>query len=160
MTSALPVPDIVLRPEPLDSPIARTLIAELDAELTERYPEPGANHFELPAADEFLVAWQSADDGPDRPVGCGALRVIDDGIGELKRMYVRAEARGRRVGSVILSELEAAALARGLHRLVLETGTRQTEAMALYRRNGFAEAPCWGAYAASPLSTCLAKPLG
>ena len=160
MTPALPVPDIVLRPEPLDSPIARTLIAELDAELTERYPEPGANHFELPTADEFLVAWQSVDDSPDQPVGCGALRVIDDGIGELKRMYVRAEARGRRVGSVILSELEAAALARGLHRLVLETGTRQTEAMALYRRHGFAEAPCWGAYATSPLSTCLAKALG
>ena len=43
--------------------------------------------------------------------------------------------------------------------LVLETGVRQTEAMALYRRHGFTGTPCWGDYATSPLSLCLAKTL-
>ena len=148
-------PHVVLRAHSLDEPVVAELIGELNAELDEMYPEPGANHFSLPTADEFLVAW----DG-DRPVGCGAVRVIEPGVAEIKRMYVRPAQRGRHIGGMILRALETTALGLGCHRLVLETGTRQVEAMALYRRHGFAEIPCWGEYLDSAeTSTCLAKDL-
>ncbi len=151
---------MVLRPESLDAPVVRELIGELDAELDALYPEPGANHFELPTADAFLVAWEPVAGGRERALGCGAVRLIDEGVGELKRMYVRPEARGRRVAGLLLTALETTALGLGCRRLVLETGTRQVAAMALYRRHGYAEIPCWGEYLQSAdTSTCLGKAL-
>ena len=156
--------------EPITSPTAVALIAELNAELTARYPEPGATHFRLdprevtPGAGAFLVVRQAG-----RPVGCGALRRLTDpalvaalgaGVGELKRMYVAPEVRGQGIGSALLLRLESEARALGLTRLVLETGTRQREALALYRRRGFAEIPAYGEYTASTAtSVCLAKAL-
>lgn len=148
-------PHLVLHAHALDDPIVLELIGELNDELDELYPEPGANHFSLPTADQFLVAWQG-----EEAVGCGAIRVIEPGVGELKRMYVRPALRGRHIGGMILRALETTALGLGCHRLVLETGTRQVEAMALYRRHGFAEIPCWGEYLDSAeTSTCLGKDL-
>src|SRR4030095_1823965 len=94
-----------------------------------------------------------------KPIGCGAVRRIEEGIGEIKRMYVCKEERGRGVGRVILTALESEARALGLCRLVLETGVRQTEAIALYKRFGFERIPAFGEYVKSPLSICLAKGL-
>jgi GNAT superfamily N-acetyltransferase len=102
----------------------------------------------------FLVA---SIDG--RPVGCGALRRIESGVGELKRMYVSPAERGRGVGRALLEALEAEARRLGLRRVVLETGTRQAEALALYRRAGFTAIPAFGEYVDSPLSVCLGKDL-
>jgi putative acetyltransferase len=148
-------PHIVLRPIEIDDPVALELIASLNAELDEVYPEPGANHFSLPTADQFLVAWHG-----DEAIGCGAVRVIDEGVAEIKRMYVRPEQRGRHVGGMLLTALEATARGLGCHRLMLETGARQEAAMALYRGHGFTEIDCWGEYVASAAtSTCLAKDL-
>lgn len=148
-------PHLVLHVHELDDPVALELISELNDELDALYPEPGANHFSLPTADQFLVAWQG-----DEAVGCGAVRVIEPGVAEIKRMYVRPGLRGRHIGGMILRALETTALGLGCHRLVLETGTRQVEAMALYQRHGFAEIPCWGEYLDSAAtSTCLGKDL-
>ena len=63
-----------LRPEALTSPVARSLIAALDAELSARYPEEGSTHFRLDVDEvsegrgTFYVAYRN-----DEPVGCGAL---------------------------------------------------------------------------------------
>jgi GNAT superfamily N-acetyltransferase len=155
---------------PLTGAVAAGLIAALNAELSARYPEPGATHFRLdpdevaPGAGSFVVARL---DG--RPVGCGALRRVREPavvrelgphVGELKRMYVAPDARRRGVGAALLARLERDARALGLTRLVLETGTRQGEALALYRRDGFVEIPPYGEYAASPAtSVCMSKTL-
>lgn len=163
-----PAPDIA--PESLTSADATSLIAALNAELSAMYPEPGANHFSLDpnevaaGAGIFLVARL---DG--RPVGCGALRRIRDAslirevgpqVGELKRMYVAREARGRGIGRALLACLESEARRLGLVQLVLETGVRQVEALALYRRAGFTAIPPYGEYAASAdTSVCLSKSL-
>jgi GNAT superfamily N-acetyltransferase len=72
-------------------------------------------------------------------------------------MYVSPEERGRGVGRALLEALESEALALGLSCLVLETGVRQSEATALYRRAGFREIPPFGEYLGSPLSLCMAK---
>lgn len=146
----------------LDTPTARELIGELNVELARQYPEEGANHFRLdpdevaPGRGAFLVA---EDTESGRAFGCGAIRVLTPDTAELKRMYVRPVARGRGVGSRLLRALEERAVALGVERLVLETGTRQVPALGLYYGAGYAEIERFGEYADSPLSMCLAKPL-
>jgi len=140
------------------SPEAQELIAALNAELRAMYPEEGANHFRLdpgevaPGNGAFLVARAG-----DTLVGCGATRRLDAVTFELKRMFVRPVARGRGVGATVLAALLAEARTLGATRVVLETGVRQAEAIALYRRAGFDDIPAFGEYIDSPLSVCLAK---
>lgn len=140
----------------------RELIDELNADLAERYPEDGANHFRLdpaevaPGRGVFLLA---ADQATGHPLGCGAVRLLDPGVAEIKRMYVRPAARGRRLGSALLAALEAAAVELGAQRLVLEMGDRQPAAQALYAKAGFVETDRFGDYVDSPLSVCLGKDL-
>ena len=71
--------------------------------------------------------------------GCGALKVKDRNIGELKRMWVRADARGLGVGRRILETLETLAREFGLGTLRLETNRTLKEAQALYRKCGYVE---------------------
>jgi putative acetyltransferase len=144
----------------LSSPVAQALITALNAELDARYPEPGANHFRLdedevaPGRGAFLLAYLG-----EEAIGCGAVRRTSDAEGEIKRMYVAPHLRGRGAGGAILAALEAEARQLGLARLVLETGERQPEALALYARFGFARIPLFGEYVDSPLSVCMAKDL-
>jgi putative acetyltransferase len=147
----------------LDEPVVRELIGELDAEMHDTYPEEGAVHDRLDAAEVapghgvLLVA---IEDGTDVPLGCGAVRLREPGIGEIKRMYVRPQARGRGIGRALLSALEAEAAALFADRVVLETGARQVEAVELYRRAGYAEIERFGEYADAPLSLCMGRELG
>jgi len=144
----------------LDDPDASMLITALNAELSAQYPEEGANHFRLEPSDVapgrgvFLVAREAS-----TAIACGAIRMVDPGTAEIKRMYTVPGARGRGIAALILQQLEDAARDLGAQRVVLETGTRQTEAMALYARAGFVRIPCFGEYADSPLSVCMEKQL-
>src|SRR3972149_10178592 len=83
-----------------ESPVAQDLIARLNAELNERYPEDDtANHFRLdshevaPGLGSFLVAYEEA-----VPIGCGAVRRIEAGGAEVERVHVAPAVRGRGVG--------------------------------------------------------------
>lgn len=149
-----------VRRSDISSPEARALITTLNAELSARYPEQGATHFRLDVDEVaegrgvFLIAFV---DGA--PVGCGAVRRIAEGTGEIKRMFVRPEARGRGVGRALLMTLESEARRLGFARLLLETGVRQTEAIALYESAGFTSRVPFGEYAGSPLSVCMGKEL-
>jgi len=143
----------------LTDEVSRALIEALNAELSAMYPEPGANHFKLDPEQTargrgaFLVVYRG-----DVAVGCGAVRLIDADTGELKRMYVAPAERGRGLGRLLVAELEAEARALGVRRLVLETGTRQEAALALYRAAGFIPIPLYGEYCLSPeTSVCLGK---
>ena len=145
----------------LNADASRALIEALNAELSGVYPEPGATHFQLDQEEvtggrgAFLVVYE---DGT--PVGCGALRLVDSETAELKRMYVAPALRGRGLGRRLVDALEAEARALGVRRLVLETGVRQTAALALYRATGFQPIPLYGEYCLSPdTSVCLGKEL-
>lgn len=144
--------------EGFDSPDAQRLIQALDAGLAEHYPPEqrfGPNlkaHHLTEGRGLFLIARDAG-----RPVGCGALRVLDGATAEIKRMYVDPAMRGKGVGRAVLARLEAAAQAMGVKRLVLETGVYQEAAITLYRRAGFRQVDCWGEYAASPSSMCFEK---
>lgn len=145
----------------LTSDISRALIDALNTELMGAYPEPGATHFGL-APEEvsgkrgaFLVIYEKG-----IPVGCGAIRLIDSETGELKRMYVAPAVRGKGFGRRLVAALENQARVLGARRLVLETGIRQTAALALYRASGFEQIPLYGEYCVSPnTSICLGKVL-
>jgi putative acetyltransferase len=151
---------VEFRREDLSAPVVQRLIGALNAELEARYPEEGANFFRLDPDEvsggrgAFLVAYLN-----DKPIGCGAVRLIEPGLAEIKRMYVDPGIRGRRVGRQIVDALEAHARQLGAKRIVLETGPRQPEAIAMYAHAGFHEIPLYGEYIGSQFSVCMAKDL-
>jgi putative acetyltransferase len=154
------MPNDSIAREPLGSADARALIEALDADILARYPNPEDNFFEL-SEDEvreghgaFVIARR---DGA--AIGCGAVRRIDGATAEIKRMYVSKVARGAGLGRKILDVLESHARALGVVRLVLETGEKQPEAIALYLRAGFLEIPYFGEYSDSKESVCYEKRL-
>jgi len=154
-------PPITIARAALTADASRTLIAALNAELTGAYPEPGATHFGLEPEEvtggrgAFLIVYQAG-----IAVACGAVRRLDAGTAELKRMYVAPAGRGRGLGRRLVAALEAEARALDVRRLVLETGIRQTAALALYRATGFQPIPLYGEYLLSPeTSICLGKEL-
>ena len=93
-------------------------------------------------------------------LGSIAFRVIAPDHAEMKRLFVRAEARGGGLGRRLIDALEQEARRRGIDRISLETGIRQPEAIALYRASGYRECPPFGSYAPDPLSLFMTKPLG
>ena len=152
---------LVITRASLTSEVARELIRARHDELSALYADTReADFLDLPARDiapgagVFLIAWLD-----DQPVGCGALRRLGDDQGEIKRMYVVPPARRSGIGRALLEALEVEARNLGIAALILETGERQPEAIALYRSAGFERCPCWGDYLESPLAVCFAKPL-
>ncbi len=151
--------DLRITVEPLDGLVAAPLLADLVAELQLRYDDAGAPGAPLdpaafaPPRATFLVAHG------DVPLGCGGLRTREPGVGEVKRMYVAPAARRRGVARRLLSALEDAGRALGHRRLLLETGTRQPEALALYDSAGWVRVEPYGEWRASPLSVCYGRDL-
>ena len=92
-------------------------------------------------------------------IGCAALRIDPDGYGELKRMYVAAEARGLKLGRRLLGRVEEEAREEGLECVRLETGIHQPEALGLYRSAGYREREPFADYAPDPLSVFMEKRL-
>jgi GNAT superfamily N-acetyltransferase len=145
-------------------PDAMRLIDEVQAEYVIRYGGPDATPLDPlmfePPSGSFFVGYAAGE-----PVATGAWRRTDvDALGttrtaEIKRMYVAPTARGRGLARLMLAHLEASAGAHGAEALVLETGTRQPEAIALYESSGYVEVPAFGYYKDEPISRCYARRL-
>ena len=73
----------------------------------------------------------------DRPIGCGGLRTLEPGMGEIKRMWVSADARGMGVAWRLLGALEEHARQLGMRRVRLDTNRVLTQAQAMYRKAGY-----------------------
>jgi DNA-binding MarR family transcriptional regulator/GNAT superfamily N-acetyltransferase len=125
-----------------DSTDAKWCVAQYFAELDERFDDGFDAGKSIPADAEelrpprgvFLVARL---DG--RPVGCGAVKTIDTGVGSIKRMWVSREVRGSGIGRRLLLALEKEAAGLAMRVLRLETNRNLNEAKELYRRNGYRE---------------------
>jgi putative acetyltransferase len=132
---------------------AQQLVTALEAELLGLYGRPDQERPPLDAFDDgvFVVVR----DGDDSVVACGGLRERAPGIGEVKRMYTEPAARGQGHGRAVLDALVAYARSRGLQRLILETGDRQTGALALYAGAGWARCACFAPYDDEPDSVCF-----
>lgn len=155
-TDARP-PQFSIEVEHFDSPDAQRLRAAQRLEIDRAYggdTEPG----EKPTADSIAVFFVARDEA-GTPLACGGLRVVADGITEIKRMYVRPESRGSGVAAALLRRLEEAALDLGSPALVLETGNEQKRAVGFYEREGFTRIANFGPYVGAPLSICYSKVL-
>jgi putative acetyltransferase len=146
-----------IAPEPYDAPEPAALRAEGEAEVLMRYGVDNEPGVKPKAADVAVFLVARDDDGV--PVGCGALRRLDEQSVEIKRMYVRPEARGRGLGAALLRALEDEAARLGAVRLRLETGARQPEAVALNEGAGYRRVPCYGPYAGHLDSLCYERSL-
>ena len=153
-----PVPLVFEETDPGDADTGE-MIARLNHELAVVATHAGENHFSL-AGEEV-----TGDRGRmvrarygEQLVGCGAVRVIGDGAGEIKRMYVDESVRGAKIGAAILDQLELHATRLSLTQLKLETSAKQQAALRLYESFGFAPCDPWGEYVETPeTSLCFAK---
>jgi len=128
--------------------VVRQLVNELNDELGALYPPEQRHGLALDAIFaphiRFFLARR---DGA--AVGCGGVALFDN-FAEVKRMYVRPEARGQGVADAIMARLIWVARDAGLSVLRLETGIRSFAAIAFYRRSGFRTCPAFESYAALP----------
>jgi putative acetyltransferase len=151
-------PEISIQPEDPRQADVRRIIAESGAYLQALYPSE-SNHLvdvdALAAPDAvFLVARRNGE-----LLGSIAFRIIAPGHAEMKRMFVRAQARGNGVGRRLLEALEREARQRNFERISLETGIKQPEAIGLYRASGYRDCPPFGTYCDDPLSLFMTKRL-
>ena len=118
------------------------------AELAVRFPSgfqlhdddaPAPEEF-LPPAGRMLIARLFGE-----PVGCGVIRTLEPGVGEIKRMWLAPQVRGLGLGRRLLAELERTALALELRTVRLDTNGSLAEALRLYRASGYLEIPRYNA---------------
>jgi GNAT superfamily N-acetyltransferase len=151
---------------PFDHDDAQLLNDEVQAEYVVRYGTPDLTHmdagqFAAPAG-AFYVGYRD-----DVPVTMGGWRFRTDvsRLGsqrpvEVKRMYVAPAARRDGLARLMLAHLEATARTAGADVVLLETGTAQPEAMALYESSGYERIEPFGYYRAHPSNRCYGRVLG
>lgn len=125
-------------------PDARACLEAYAADIDHRFPE-GFDPADLVTPREvsggtgaFFVAYEEG-----RPVGCGALRRLEPGAGEIKHVWVHPGARRLGLARRLLDALEQAAAARALNVVRLDTHATLTEAQAMYRTSGYTEIPAY-----------------
>ena len=94
-----------------------------------------------------------------RAVACGGMKAFGRDALEVKRMFTRGDCRGLGLGGRVLEALEEWAREDGFRRIVLETGKRQPEAIALYVRHGYVRTENYGPYKGIANSVCFEKKL-
>jgi GNAT superfamily N-acetyltransferase len=152
------VSDFELYEEPYDGPSATALTAAVQQEYVSRYGDPDdtpvePGEFAAPQG-RFVVGYVD-----NVAVAMGGVRRVDDDVVEVKRMYVAPEHRGRGLSRVVLARLEDLGREMGASRVILETGQKQPEAMALYESSGYERIEPYGHYRCSPLSVSYGKTL-
>jgi GNAT superfamily N-acetyltransferase len=130
------------------APPASDLIEAMVAEMRELYGIVGHVGVPLelselaPPGGAYLVGRaRTGGDAGGEVVAGGGVRTIGEGVGEIKRMYVVPEWRGRGAGAQLLAALEAAAVALGLSAVRLDTGPSQPGARHLYEKSGYRQIP-------------------
>ena len=131
------------------------LVRLLDADLAIRDGEEHAFYAQFNKIDKLkhvVLAYEN-----DIPVGCGAIKEYELKTVEVKRMYVLPESRNGGIATRVLSALEEWAGELSYAKCILETGKKQPEAIALYKKNGYTPIPNYGQYANVENSVCFEK---
>ena len=147
----------VIRESPRQDDIV-ALIRQSDALMQSLYPAESNHLVDIDLlAQPHVHFFVAREDG--RALGCGAFVLGTDGHAEMKRVFVDPAARGKGVARAIMAALEREAAKMGVTLMQLETGTKQPEAIALYRKFGYAERGPFGSYQPDPLSLFMEKRL-
>lgn len=93
----------------------------------------------------------------DKPIGCAAFKYFDEGIAEMKRVFLHKEYRGKGYAKELIRRLEELAKSKGYRALILETGKPLTAAIGLYNGLGYQIIENYGQYKDLPLSVCMKK---
>lgn len=123
-------------------------------------PEGGLDRALTPRGDTIAIFMTNATDRRvEEPVAIAGWTHLEGTTAVLRRMYVHFRHRGKGLSRMLLTKIEKSAADHGYRRLVLETGTVQTKAIALYSSAGYSAAEPFGFYAEDPLSVFLGKDL-
>jgi GNAT superfamily N-acetyltransferase len=150
---------------PITHPDAQVLVEAVQQEYVVRYGGRDDTPIDVaelaPPRGGFFVGYRD-----EHPVATGAWRFRDDvtrlgssRAAEVKRMYVAPSARRRGLARLMLTHLEDDARAAGADVMILETGTAQPEAMALYEAAGYEPVEPFGHYRGQPLNRCYGRRL-
>lgn len=133
------------------------LVKKLDSDLAIRDGSDRVFYNQFNRLDVIKHVVVAYDD--DIPAGCGAVKHFSDDTMEVKRMFTPLEFRSRGIASLVLAELEKWSMEMGYTKCILETGKRQPEAIALYKKNGYKLIPNYGQYIGIENSVCFLKEL-
>lgn len=143
-----------------NDPDVALLVAKSDEYLSSLYP-PESNHAESLDAlvgenSAFFVAYLGAE-----LVACGAAKIAEDDVvyGEIKRVFVAEEHRGKNLATAVMEHLENHLRHSGIDIARLEAGPRQPEALSFYRKLGYTDRGPFGGYVDDPLSVFMEKTL-
>ena len=136
--------------EPVSRPTedVRLLIGELNDELGALYPPEQRHGLALDAIFQPHIHFFIARKG-GAAIGCGGVALFAD-FAEVKRMYVKPDARGQGVADAIMARLVAVTREAGLGILRAETGIRSLPALSFYRRSGFGDCAAFAPYCSLP----------
>ncbi len=132
-----------------------SLVKELDMDLSIRDGDDRVFYNQFNKLDKIkhvIIAFENG-----IPVGCGAIKEYSADTMEVKRMFVPLNMRGNGIASKVLRELEKWAQELNYTKCILETGKRQPEAIALYKKNGYVIIPNYGQYQNIENSVCFEK---
>ncbi|MYM25052.1 GNAT family N-acetyltransferase [Duganella sp. FT135W] len=133
------------------------LMAELSTALEAITGDGGMSSFDVGDVFGPMACFVVARDNNGIAVGCGALRPLEPGVAEIKRMYARHGTSG--VGSAVLRYLEEEAVAMGYQALWLETRLVNRRAVDFYEARGYSRIANYGKYIGNPLAVCFEKQL-
>ncbi|MGB0429419.1 MAG: GNAT family N-acetyltransferase [Bacteroidia bacterium] len=131
------------------------LVNELDKELAIK---DGAEHSfynqfnKIDSLKHVVVFYQNQE-----PICCGAFKIIDSNTVEIKRMFTKLDYRSKGFGQTVLNELEIWAAEIGCKFCILETGKKQPDAIALYKKAGYEIITNYGQYIGITNSVCFKK---
>jgi GNAT superfamily N-acetyltransferase len=133
------------------------LVKQLDAELATidgKEHDFYAQYNKIDHLKQVVIAYED-----NKAVGCGAFKEIEPSCVEIKRMYTAKECRSKGVATQVLSELEKWASELLFLETRLETGKRQTNAIALYTSKAYQRIENYGPYVGVDNSLCFRKVL-
>lgn len=146
---------IVIKDVATHHPDLKELITQLDDYLYRLYPAEEVSQVDLEKDDiEFVVTYVQG-----VPVGCGAIKRLDQYTAELKRFFVLPNYRNQGIAAIMLQALEEKARKSNYTVIKLETGDPQFEAVQFYMKNGYCRIERYGEYIDCPSSVCFEKGL-
>lgn len=148
---------IQLAEEDAGAPDSVALMLELSTTLEAITGDSGAASFDANDVRGPMACFVVARDAAGAAIGCGALRPLQPGVAEIKRMYARHGTSG--VGSAVLRFLEGEAVDCGYQAVWLETRLVNRRAVDFYTARGYTRIANYGKYIGNPLAVCFEKNL-
>lgn len=132
----------------------RILEKELDDELHKIYGEMQNNYSTANTVQnlETIIIYES-----EKPIACGCLKPIENGLAEVKRVFVSIESRGREIAKIVVKEIEKLANEYDIKALILQTGIKQKAAINLYKSMEYNVIENYGLYTNDANSVCMKK---